>query len=253
MGRGTATIAALACAAALALAAPPAASAHPWVARIRAAREWASHRATPVGFAVTDERGHVLGGYHLNTTYRSASVVKAMLMVCYLRRSDVRARSLRRWERDMLAPMIRRSDDSAANRAWGLVPTSCLRSLARSARMRGFTTNPVWGTTQITPAGTARLFWSIDRFVPPRHRAYAMRLLRTVVPSQRWGIATAVPPGFTVFFKGGFVGDVQNQGALLVKGRRRLAIAVLTHRNPSWSYGQATEAGIARILLRGYR
>ncbi len=250
--RGIGALAALALL--LVFAAPGPAAAHPWIARLRAAREWSADRgATNVGFAITDERGRVLGGRHVNDTFRSASVVKAMLMVCYLRRHDVQTRALRTWERDMLAPMIRRSDDASANRTWGLVSTSCLTNLARTARMRHFSTNSIWGTTQITPAGTARLFYSIDRMIPIRHRAYAMRLLRTIVPSQRWGIAKAVPTGFTIYFKGGFVGDVQNQGALLAKGGRRLAIAVLTSGNPTWAYGQATEEGVARILLRGYR
>jgi Beta-lactamase enzyme family len=232
------------------------AAAHPWRRRILDARRWGSRRAGVVGFAVVDERGVQLGGFQPHRTFRSASVVKAMFMVCYLQRPDVRRRALQSWERRLLDPMIRRSDDAAANRMWGLVSQRCLHRLARRAGMRNFSTQGVWGLTRITPAGTARLFWSIDRWTPVRHRRYARTLLRTIVPSQRWGIAKAVPPGFTIYFKGGFVGPpggrVENQGALLRAGSRRLALAVLTNDNPSHRYGATTQREVARRLLRGY-
>jgi hypothetical protein len=81
-----------------------------------------------------------------------------------------------------------------------------------------------------------------------------MGLLRSVVASQRWGIARAVPPGWRLAFKGGWgsgTGRVDGQAGLLTRGHRRLAIAVLTLADPSHAYGQATEAGVARRLLRG--
>lgn len=232
-------------------------AAHPWVARIRAARSYAKQRRGIVGFAVTNERGKVLGGHQLNRTFLSASVVKAFVMTCYLRRGDVRDRALTGRERGLLGPMIRRSDDSATNQLWGSIEPGCLTWIAERERMRGFTTGSIWGRTTITPAGTARFFYEIDRLVPKRHRAYARTLLRTVVPAQRWGLAKQVPSGFTIFFKGGFVGPpggrVENQGALYGSGTRRFALAVLTNNNPSHAYGIATQRTIARLLLRGYR
>jgi hypothetical protein len=36
-------------------------------------------------------------------------------------------------------------------------------------------------------ADQTRFFLHIDRRIPVRHRRYAMRLLRSIVPSQRWG------------------------------------------------------------------
>ena len=46
-----------------------------------------------------------------------------------------------------------------------------------------------WGLSTIDVADQTRFFLHIDRRVPRRHRRYAMRLLGSIVPSQRWGIA----------------------------------------------------------------
>jgi hypothetical protein len=122
--------------------------------------------------------------------------------------------------------------------------------------MRHFAPYPVyWGGSTITAADQARLFLRIDRFVPRRHRAYAMRLLRTVIPGQRWGIAAAVPHGWTIAFKGGWgrgqTRQVDHQAALLTRDRERVAVAILTADNPSDGYGFASIEGVARRLLRG--
>ena len=130
-----------------------------------------------------------------------------------------------------------------------------LSALARRAGMRRFVPHPVWGGSTITADDQARLFLRIDRLVPRRHRAYAMGLLRGIVPAQRWGIAAAVPSGWRIAFKGGWgrgvTRQVDHQAALLTRGRLRVSIAVLTGDNPSDAYGNATLQGVAARLLRG--
>jgi Beta-lactamase enzyme family len=238
----------------LALAAP--ACAEPprgWHPDMRAARAWAGRRAGDVSFAVrTERRGWSWRGA---TPYRSASIVKAMLLVAYLRRTDVRRRALRADERALLDPMIRISDNGAASVIHARVGLAALSALARRARMRHFVPQLAWGGSTVTATDQARLFLRIDRLVPPRHRAYAMRLLRGIVAGQRWGIPAARPAGWQIAFKGGWgkgvTRQVDHQAALLTNGRLRVSIAVLTADNPSDAYGAATIEGVAARLLRG--
>jgi beta-lactamase class A len=251
--RIAATVAVLA-----ALAALPAAAAagepRGWRPDVAAARAYAAGRQGEVAFAVRTRHRH--WSYRADATYRSASVVKAMLLVAYLRRADVRGRALRAGERALLDPMIRRSDNRAADAVMRRVGTGRLAALGRRAGMRHFAPYPVyWGGSTITAADQARLFLRIDRLVPRRHRAYAMGLLRTVIPGQRWGIAAAVPHGWTIAFKGGWgrgqTRQVDHQAALLTRDRERVAVAILTADNPSNGYGFASIEGVAERLLRG--
>jgi Beta-lactamase enzyme family len=240
----------------LPLAVPAAAPAQPpphWKPHIAAARAYAASRAGDVSFAVRTERR--AWSWRGETPYRSASVVKAMLLVGYLRRSDVRGRPLRSDEQGLLGPMVTRSDNRAADAIHERVGLAALSALGRRVGMRHFVPHPVWGGSTITADDQARLFLRIDRLVPRRHRAYAMRLLRGVIPAQRWGIAAAVPRGWRIAFKGGWgrgvTRQVDHQAALLTNGGLRVSVAVLTGDNPSDVYGEATQQGVAARLLRG--
>jgi hypothetical protein len=91
-----------------------------WGYRIDAARTYAKSRTGTIAFGVVDQRGR-LRGYRLSAVAPSASVLKAMLLVAYLRKASVRDRPLTDYERSVLGPMIRRSDNNAASTTLGLV------------------------------------------------------------------------------------------------------------------------------------
>jgi hypothetical protein len=237
-------------AAGLALTAP-AVEAERWRPDLEAAREYAATRAGTISFALrTRHRLYRSDAYRV---YRSASVVKAMLLVTYLNHPSVRGRTLNDGDHALLDPMIRRSDNAAASRVRDFVGNGALEHLADRVGMGRFASTPIWGDTQITAAGQSKLFLRIDRYVVRRHRATAMRLLRTVIGPQRWGIAQASHPGWILYFKGGWgdYGEVDHQVALLRRGSRRIAVAILMTGFPSHDYGKQTLEGIARRLLHG--
>jgi hypothetical protein len=187
--------------------------------------------------------------------FPSASVLKAMLLVAYLDLPSVRARALEPADRALLAPMIRRSDNAAAGRVIGVVGAARLRVLAHRAGMRRFTpVTGIWGLSRIDAVDQARYFLGVDSLLAPRHRAYAMRLLTTITPAQRWGLARVKPPGWRLYFKGGWgsgTGWVDHQVALLTRGDERVSVAILTHLDGSHAYGKETLRGIALRLLKG--
>jgi beta-lactamase class A len=105
---------------------------------MRAAAKYSHSRDGVVSFAVVDEKGK-LHAHHGRRVHHSASVVKVMLMVAYLREPDVRGRALGKGDKDLLRPMIRHSDNDAATAIYNRVGAEALYGLARDARMRGAT------------------------------------------------------------------------------------------------------------------
>ena len=234
-------------------ASPLGAGADGWRPSRRAAIRWAADREGRVRFAVVDDDGR-LYRYLARTEVPMASLLKVMLMTAYLRHGAVRDRNLRERDRDLLAPMIRWSDNATASAILDFVGDRAVRRLARRAGMRRFRLRDPWGLSLTSARDQARFMWRLERYIPPRHRGYARRLLRTIVRSQRWGIAAAVPDGWTIHFKGGWgsgTGRVTHQVAFLESGDRRVAVAILTEFSPSHRYGTRTVRGVARRLLRG--
>jgi hypothetical protein len=241
----------------LALALAPAAHAAQlppdWHPDVGAASAYATARAGAVSFSVRTE--HRAWGRDARRAVPSASVLKAMLLVAYLRQAGVRDRALAASDRALLGPMIRRSDNVTATSVRNMVGDAGLLRVARRAGMRRFRpASPVWGHSSIDAADQSRYLLHIDRIVPKRHRAYALRLLGSIVPSQRWGIARVRPAGWALYFKGGWgsgSGAVDHQVALLRRGGRRLSVAIMTTSSPDHEYGKRTLEGVARRLLRG--
>jgi beta-lactamase class A len=150
--------------------------------------------------------------------------------------------------------MIRVSDNAAATAIYARLGAAALYRLARRAGMKRFAVRGYWGSAQITAADQARFFVRLDRLTPPRYRRYARSLLASIVSWQAWGLPQVARPTWRVFFKGGWRrsshGHLVHQAALLERGRRALAVAVLTDGNPSHGYGRDTVRGIAARLLR---
>jgi len=231
------------------------ARAFPWDQRVKEATRYAKRRTGSVSFAVIDERRR-LRGFKRGRQYSSASVVKAMIMVGYLRKRGVRHRKLKGSEKALISPMITRSDNGAASAMYSRVGPGGLEKLGRAARMRRFEADEVWGGCQITAHDQAKFFYRIGQLTPRRHRKYALGILRRIIPGQRWGIPPVKPKHWSVHFKGGWYpggyGWRVHQAALLRRNGRRLAVAVLTEGGPSLSYGAETITGVTKRLLRGY-
>lgn len=225
-----------------------------WHKRVQAAERFADSRAGRISFAVVDEDGK-LRGKHVSRVHNSASVVKVMFMLALLRQPDVRHDALTATEKHLMGPMIRVSDNDAATAIYNRVGEGALYNLAHDAGLKHFTTQPTWGLSTITAKEQARFFYRLERYIPKRHRGYAMHLLTRVVSYQRWGIPPVAPNGWKLHFKGGWSGAPSwrvNQVMLLRKPPRRFSLAILTREQPSYGYGQDSIQGVAHRLLRNY-
>jgi Beta-lactamase enzyme family len=216
-----------------------------WRPDMRAAIAYQRPRQGDIAFAVRTDGAFY--GYRPDHQEWSASVVKAMLMVAYLDRPTVAHRDLDGNDRSLLIPMITRSDNNAADVVDTIVGAPGLTVLARRVGMTRFlAVEPIWGETHITPRDQTRFFLHIERYIAPRHRAFALRLLAGVIPAQRWGIGAVAPHGWKLYFKGGW-----GSGTGLTRGCARVSIAVLSMHDGSHAYGKATLRGLFARLLRG--
>jgi D-alanyl-D-alanine dipeptidase len=226
-------------------------AAFPPRARVRAARNWVRGR-TGASFALIDSRGHAYG-LGERRRYVCASLVKAMLLVAYLRQLGGRMPGAA--DQAVLEPMIKWSDNDAADVIYGRVGDAGLLDLARRAHMRDLTVAGHWGGVYFSAADQARFFRHFGRLVPRGSRDYARKLLSSIVPAQRWGFSRfARRTGWTTYFKGGWrrtdYGRLVHEAAQFVRRGRRFSLAVLTDGNPSHEYGTATLRGVARRLFR---
>ncbi len=226
----------------------------PGPAAIHRAVAFLHGRSGRTAFAVVDSEGR-LSGVHVHWTFVSASVVKAMLLVAYLRRLHRQGRrTVDPYSNSFLYPMINVSDNSAATQCWSIVGNGGLYALARAAGMSDYSVTTDWASSQISAADQAEFFFRLTSLIPPEFVGYARHLLSSIVRYESWGIpAIARPRGYRAFFKGGWrtteLGQLVHQIARLEGHGRTFAIAVMTDGDPSMSYGIDTIQGVAASLL----
>jgi hypothetical protein len=222
-------------------------------ARVSHAARYLAARRGRTAFAVYDSQGR-MSGMNVHRRFVSASVVKAMLLVSYLRKLDAEHRGLDGGSRSILYPMIHVSDNNAATAVWRRVGDSALRRLAHRVGMTDFSIVGIWARAQISAADQARFFFYMDDVVPRQFRGYARYLLSHISGAQSWGIpSVGRPHGYAVFFKGGWrgtaIGQLVHQVARVERRSLRFSLAVMTDGNPSMGYGIATIRGVAQRLF----
>jgi hypothetical protein len=227
----------------------------PSSAAIARAAGYLAGRSGRKAFAVMDTEGRV-SGVDVHARFTTASVVKAMLLVAYLRRLDARdQRRIDPYSASFLYPMVHVSDNNAATTCQSYVGDAGLYAVARAAGMTDFSVSGFWLTAELSPADQAHFFFEMDSLIPREFVGYARFLLSTIEPSQSWGVPpVARPLGYRVFFKDGSeptaLGQLVHQVDRLEGHGRRFAMAVMTDGDPSMVYGEQTISGVAAALLR---
>jgi Beta-lactamase enzyme family len=227
-------------------------TAAPTVSVVDRAWRYASNREGLVSAALIDADGRRLE-LRAGRPFVSASMVKAVMLAAYLRQVAGQGLELDYTSRATLEEMITYSDNDAADTIYYQLGDDPIESTGRLAGMKTIDVRGYWSETYFSARDCASFMWRIDQVLPPRFRRFAHRLLAGIVPEQRWGIPEAAGDRWTIYFKGGWrqteLGSLVHQMAQLRRGRRRIALAVLTDGAPSQPYSIETIEGTARRLL----
>jgi D-alanyl-D-alanine carboxypeptidase len=223
-----------------------------WRPGMKAAIRYANQRQGSISFAVKAPSGKLFA-YRGHRAVPAASTIKVMFMAAYLRH-EARHRKLNAHDRSLLAPMIRRSDNSAASAIANRLGPRPINRLARAAKMHHFRYTRPWGLSRVDATEQARFMFHLGRFIPDRHEDYARYLLAHIVKSQRWGIAKLNRPRYKLYFKSGWgsgSGGVSHQVAWLERRFDvRISVAIMIENSPNHAYSTQTLRGIAARLLR---
>jgi len=132
---------------------------------------------------VVNSRG-VVRGYDIDVQFTSASVVKAMLLVAYLRAHATITSDMSR----TLRLMITESDNAAAFKVFAAVGPAGLTHLAGLTHMKHFTVGEQTVLySRITASDQARYFYAMDNYIPRCSAASRAAFSRASFPPRAGG------------------------------------------------------------------
>jgi hypothetical protein len=113
-----------------------------------------------------------------------------------------------------------------------------------------------WGLTKTTAPDQVALVRTIaypNALLTTADRNYELKLMRNVIPSQKWGISAGVPSGASVALKNGwlFANGTWNINSIgnVNGGGLDYVLAILTNRNGTEGYGIDTVEGLSQLIV----
>lgn len=204
--------------------------------------------------------------YGDDVTYDTASIIKVDILAALLLQAQDAGRSLTAQERAHAEPMIRHSDNAAANALWreiGRAPglEAANKRLGLTETKGGSGTR--WGLTRTTASDQIRLLRAVfgtggkpdtgATGLDADSRTYVRTLMAGVASEQAWGVSAASASGSAL--KNGWLQrstsglwDVNSVGRIVVDGHRYL-VAVLSDGSVSMKDGVALVERTARAAL----
>jgi hypothetical protein len=201
-------------------------------------------------------------------SYDTASIVKVDILAALLLRAQDAGRPLSGAERDLAGPMIRRSDNAAADALWRRIGRA--PGLAAANERLGLTSTTggpggKWGLTRTTASDQVRLLRAVfgpggtvrrgSGGLDAGSRAYVRTLMSRVEPGQVWGVSAAGGAHARPVLKNGWLRrtatgrwDVNSVGEVSAGGHRYL-VAVLSDGNASMGAGISLVERTARAAV----
>lgn len=223
-------------------------------------KDYLATRSNQASVAVFDNRTGVTYTYRGDVAYDTASIVKVQILATLLKQAQDAGRPLTDNEKSLADNMIRYSDNASATTLWNEVGAD--QGVAAVDSQLGLTatvpgTGGYWGLTQTTATDQVKLMNDLAYGTPvltDASRSYELGLMRTVDPSEKWGVSAGTGSTDTVELKNGWlqrstdglwrvhsIGHVSGSG-------RDYTIAVLTTAGTSESYGIDTISGVSKIV-----
>lgn len=224
--------------------------------------KWLASRNSSASVAIYDARTGQTAYYGTNQRYFCASIAKVSILGTVMSSAARANRPLTASETAHAVPMIEQSSNDDATWLWNEVGKGpAVQAYQRSVGMNATVQDPLnqWGLATTTAADQARavqaLLWP-NPVLRAGDQAYAASLMRSVTPSQGWGVSAGAPAGATVELKNGWL---PHDGAYRVNSIGHISdathdyvVAVLTSTpgvgTSSFTYGIATIEGVTRLL-----
>ncbi|MEU5977782.1 serine hydrolase [Streptomyces sp. NPDC047315] len=218
-----------------------------------------AHESTAAVF-VEDRTSGTRCEVRADRAFDSASVVKLIVLGALLREADGQGRRLTDREGALAHAMVTRSDNAATGALWRQLGAGRIAAFCAAADMADTVVDRTghWGLTQITARDTAallRLLTTAGPVLSDAARSHALRLMREVVPAQRWGTPAGAPADATVHVKNGWLPRashgwrVHSAGAFGGAGGG-YTVTVLTEDNATMAQGVDTIEAVSRALHR---
>jgi Beta-lactamase enzyme family len=223
-----------------------------------AASSYVAARAGVIVAAVYDVRTGQTWQLGRGQPQDEASVVKLDVLETLLAQRDRTGTGLSASDRTLAGQMIEDSDNDAATSLWNEVGgPSSIRSFNSAAGLADTVPSscvncpgfpwPGWGLTTTVPRDQLTLLRALvepNSLLTSAERGYALSLMESVTPDQRWGVSGGVPAQATVALKNGWLPlnsadsdwQINSVGWISGSGRDYL-MAVLTTGNPTEQYG----------------
>ncbi|MFF8592508.1 serine hydrolase [Streptomyces sp. NPDC015220] len=202
--------------------------------------------------------------YGDDVPYDTASIIKVDILATALLQAQDAGRSLTAKERALAEPMIRHSDNAAANALWRQIGRA--PGLEAANKRLGLTETKggpgvKWGLTRTTASDQIRLLRAV--FDTPKtspaalsgqSRTYIRSLMNSVADDQAWGVSAAGSASGTALKNGWLqrnttgLWDVNSVGRITVDGHRYL-VAVLSDGNATMGDGVSLVQRTARTAV----
>jgi len=224
-----------------------------------------------VEVAVQDVTSGRIWTFGPETPQDEASVMKVNILVALLANAEHSNASLSASQSQLAEEMIEQSDNNAATDLWNAVGASNgIAVFDRSIGLRNTIPStcivcagfpwPGWGLSTTTPLDQLTLLRDVlvnAIVLTPSDRAFALKLMDDVIPSERWGVTGGVPDNASVALKNGWLplnasdSDWQINSIGWVQGEgRNYIVALLSTGNPSENYGIQTLNEVSALLWR---